>query len=256
PACSQKHAARKPRQTGPTRLAARRSAVAGDESVTPQTVLDTRGSPDEDRPVHRGLRGAARRRHRPRLLGQPRRRLLLRRHRRDHQQPRHPQPAQHPELLHGPLRHLVGAHAGGRAPRPADHLRGQLRDLGARAVELARPRPDAALHGLPARLRDRSRPRVVAAAGARPVRGSSPSRGGGRALLRPGAPQQPTGRPRGARSALLCVTLYLGAFLAFMRRRWALGAALFALALLTKAIALTLPAMLLIHDFVYRDRTR
>ncbi len=59
-----------------------------------------------------------------------------------------------------------------------------------------------------------------------------------------------------ARSALLCVTLYLGAFLAFMRRRWALGAVIFALALLTKAIALTLPAMLLVHDFVYRDRTR
>ena len=59
-----------------------------------------------------------------------------------------------------------------------------------------------------------------------------------------------------ARSALLCVTLYLGAFLAFMRRRWALGAVVFILALLTKAIALTLPAMLLIHDFVYRDRTR
>src|SRR2546430_2216406 len=51
-------------------------------------------------------------------------------------------------------------------------------------------------------------------------------------------------------------TLYLGAFLAFLRRRWTLGALLYALALLTKAIAVTLPAMLLIHDFVYRDRTR
>src|SRR5881296_2583363 len=59
-----------------------------------------------------------------------------------------------------------------------------------------------------------------------------------------------------ARSALLSTTLYLGAFLAFLRRRWTLGAVLFALALLTKAIAVTLPAMLLIHDFVYRDRTR
>ena len=59
-----------------------------------------------------------------------------------------------------------------------------------------------------------------------------------------------------ARSALLCGTLYLGAFLAFVRRRWSLGAVLFALALLTKAIAITLPVMLLIHDFVYRDRTR
>src|SRR5213592_2311412 len=59
-----------------------------------------------------------------------------------------------------------------------------------------------------------------------------------------------------ARSALLSTTLYLGAFLAFLRRRWTLGAVLFALALLTKAIAVTLPAMLLIHDFVYRDRAR
>ena len=59
-----------------------------------------------------------------------------------------------------------------------------------------------------------------------------------------------------ARSALLCVTLYLGSFLAFLRRRWALGAVVFALVLLTKAIAVTLPAMLLIQDFVYRDRTR
>src|SRR3989441_6724225 len=59
-----------------------------------------------------------------------------------------------------------------------------------------------------------------------------------------------------ARSALLCTTLYLGAFLALLRRRWPLGAVLFALALLTKAIAVTLPVVLLIHDFVYRDRTR
>ncbi len=51
-----------------------------------------------------------------------------------------------------------------------------------------------------------------------------------------------------ARSALLSTTLYLGAFLAFLRRRWTLGAVLFALALLTKAIAVTLPAMLLIYD--------
>jgi protein O-mannosyl-transferase len=57
-----------------------------------------------------------------------------------------------------------------------------------------------------------------------------------------------------ARSALLCVTLYLGAFLAFLRHRWTLGSVLFALALLTKAIAITLPAMFLIHDFIYRDR--
>src|SRR5437867_2040575 len=59
-----------------------------------------------------------------------------------------------------------------------------------------------------------------------------------------------------ARSALLCVTLYLGAFLVYLRRRWALGSVLFVLALLTKAIAVTLPVMFLIHDFVYRDRTR
>jgi tetratricopeptide (TPR) repeat protein len=59
-----------------------------------------------------------------------------------------------------------------------------------------------------------------------------------------------------ARSALLATTLYLGAFLAFLRRRWTLGAVLFALALLTKAIAVTLPVMLLIHHFLYRDRTR
>ncbi len=57
-----------------------------------------------------------------------------------------------------------------------------------------------------------------------------------------------------ARSALLCVTLYLGAFLAFLRRRWVLGSVLFILALLTKAIAVTLPVVLLVHDFVYRDR--
>lgn len=59
-----------------------------------------------------------------------------------------------------------------------------------------------------------------------------------------------------ARSALLCVTLYLGAFLAFLRRRWTLGSVLFALALLTKAIAVTLPATLLAYDFIYRDRGR
>jgi Flp pilus assembly protein TadD len=58
-----------------------------------------------------------------------------------------------------------------------------------------------------------------------------------------------------ARSALLCVTLYLGAFLAFLRHRWTLGSMLFALALLTKAIAVTLPVMFLVHDFVYRDRS-
>lgn len=59
-----------------------------------------------------------------------------------------------------------------------------------------------------------------------------------------------------ARSALLCVTLYLGAFLAMVRQRWMLGLLLHALALLTKAIAVTLPVMILIHDFLYRDRSR
>jgi tetratricopeptide (TPR) repeat protein len=59
-----------------------------------------------------------------------------------------------------------------------------------------------------------------------------------------------------ARSALLCVTLYLGAFLAFLRDRRALGSVLFALALLTKAIAITLPVLFLIHDLIYRDRQK
>src|SRR5207244_11094110 len=59
-----------------------------------------------------------------------------------------------------------------------------------------------------------------------------------------------------ARSALLCVTLYLAAFLAYLRRRWAVGSVLFALALLTKAIAVTLPVVFVLHDFIYRDRTR
>ncbi|MGH7770500.1 MAG: hypothetical protein ACREQP_23860, partial [Candidatus Binatia bacterium] len=59
-----------------------------------------------------------------------------------------------------------------------------------------------------------------------------------------------------ARSALLCVTLYLGAFLTLLSRRWILGYALFVLALLTKAIAVTLPLAFLVHDFVYRDRSR
>ena len=59
-----------------------------------------------------------------------------------------------------------------------------------------------------------------------------------------------------ARSALLCTTLYLAAFLAFLRGRRAAGALCFSLALLTKAIAVTLPLMLLIQDFLYRDRVR
>jgi len=59
-----------------------------------------------------------------------------------------------------------------------------------------------------------------------------------------------------ARSALLCVTLYLAAFAAFLRRGWALASVLYAMALLTKAIAVTLPVTLLVYDFLYRDRSR
>ena len=56
-----------------------------------------------------------------------------------------------------------------------------------------------------------------------------------------------------ARSALLCVTLYLAAFLAFMRQRWWIGALCFVGALLTKAIAVTLPAVLLAYHLIYRE---
>jgi tetratricopeptide (TPR) repeat protein len=59
-----------------------------------------------------------------------------------------------------------------------------------------------------------------------------------------------------ARSALLCTTFYLGAFLACLSRRLKLGSTLLALALLTKAIAVTLPAILVVYDFLYRDRIR
>ena len=59
-----------------------------------------------------------------------------------------------------------------------------------------------------------------------------------------------------ARSALLCTTFYLGAFLAYLNRRWKMGSALFVCALLTKAIAVTLPAILVAYGFFYRDRKR
>ena len=59
-----------------------------------------------------------------------------------------------------------------------------------------------------------------------------------------------------ARSALLCTLLYLGAFLALLRGRLVPGLLLHTAALLTKAIAVTLPVMLLVHDFLYRDRAR
>jgi tetratricopeptide (TPR) repeat protein len=56
-----------------------------------------------------------------------------------------------------------------------------------------------------------------------------------------------------ARSALLCTALYLGAFRAALRERWVTSAVLHALALLTKAIALTLPAAILLYLAVYRS---
>lgn len=59
-----------------------------------------------------------------------------------------------------------------------------------------------------------------------------------------------------ARSALLCTALYVGAFLALMNRRLFAAVMLHTLALLTKAIALTMPAMFVAYDFFYRDRTR
>ena len=59
-----------------------------------------------------------------------------------------------------------------------------------------------------------------------------------------------------ARSALLCTALYLAAFLALLHRRWILGAVLHALALETKAIAVSLPVMIVVQDFLYRDRAR
>src|SRR5438445_6289568 len=59
-----------------------------------------------------------------------------------------------------------------------------------------------------------------------------------------------------ARSALLCTTLYLAAFLAVLHRRWILGAVLHLLALETKAVAVTLPVMIVVQDFLYRDRVR
>jgi tetratricopeptide (TPR) repeat protein len=57
-----------------------------------------------------------------------------------------------------------------------------------------------------------------------------------------------------ARSALLCTALTLGAFLAFARDRRVLSAALFGLALLTKAIAATLPLLALIWLVLERRR--
>ena len=57
-----------------------------------------------------------------------------------------------------------------------------------------------------------------------------------------------------ARSALLCSTLYLGALLLALRRRPKAAALLHALALCTKAIAVTFPVALLCADFLYRSR--
>src|SRR5439155_12242057 len=59
-----------------------------------------------------------------------------------------------------------------------------------------------------------------------------------------------------ARSALLCTTLYLAAFLAVLHRWWIFAAVLHLLALETKAIAVTLPVMIVVQDFLYRDRAR
>lgn len=59
-----------------------------------------------------------------------------------------------------------------------------------------------------------------------------------------------------ARSASLATMFYLAAFLAFLRRRRPAMGVLHALALLTKAVAVTLPAAILLYDFLYRDRTR
>jgi tetratricopeptide (TPR) repeat protein len=53
-----------------------------------------------------------------------------------------------------------------------------------------------------------------------------------------------------ARSALLCACFYVGAFLAFLKRRTVLACALFLLALLTKTIAVTLPLAVLAYEFV------
>jgi len=59
-----------------------------------------------------------------------------------------------------------------------------------------------------------------------------------------------------ARSALLCTVFFLAAFLAMMRGRLLAAVLLHALALLTKAIAITLPVVFVVYDFLYRDRER
>jgi tetratricopeptide (TPR) repeat protein len=59
-----------------------------------------------------------------------------------------------------------------------------------------------------------------------------------------------------ARSALLATMFYLSAFLAYLSGRPRLTAFLHALALLSKAIAVTLPGAILLYDFFYRDRSR
>ncbi len=57
-----------------------------------------------------------------------------------------------------------------------------------------------------------------------------------------------------ARSALLCTVLSLGSFLAFARDRRVLSTALFGLALLTKAIAATLPLLIVVWLVLERRR--
>lgn len=59
-----------------------------------------------------------------------------------------------------------------------------------------------------------------------------------------------------ARSALLMTVFYLGAFLASLRGRLVWAGLLHALALWTKAVALTLPVALLAYACIYRDRSR
>ncbi len=59
-----------------------------------------------------------------------------------------------------------------------------------------------------------------------------------------------------ARSALLCTTFYLAGFFALVRGRLVPAVVLHVLALLTKTIAVTLPAVFVVYDYLYRDRGR
>lgn len=59
-----------------------------------------------------------------------------------------------------------------------------------------------------------------------------------------------------ARSALLCSAFYIGAFLSILNRHVFFAVMLLVLALMTKAIALTLPAVFVAYNFLYRNRER